>query len=111
MSQAAEILTELRGRGVSVTVEGDILCLKPKRALDDTLLARVRDSKPAILAVLRNLSSNCVATPAQISGTATCWHCGGSGECNCSACGVMKPSVAWTAGECVACKSKKSRIQ
>ena len=111
MTQVAEILTELRGRGVSVTVEGEVLCLKPRRALDDALLARVRDSKPAILAVLRNLTSNCSVTPAQIPATATCWHCCGSGECDCSACGVMKPSVAWAAGECVACKSKKPRVQ
>lgn len=47
MSQAAEILTELQRRGVIVAVEGDTLCLKPRRALDDTLLARVREVKPA----------------------------------------------------------------
>jgi hypothetical protein len=111
MTQVAEILTELRGRGVSVTVEGDILCLKPRGALDDALLARVRDSKPAILEVLRKLPSNSVALPTQIQPTATCWHCGGSGECNCSACGVIKPSTAWAAGECVACKAKKTRLQ
>ncbi len=54
MSQAAEILAELQRRGVIVAVEGDALCLKPRRALDDTLLARVRESKPAILEALRN---------------------------------------------------------
>jgi hypothetical protein len=96
VSQAAEVLTELRSRGVSVTVEGEILCLKPKRALDDALLARVRGAKPAILEVLRK--------------PATCWHCSGTGECD-STCGVMKPSVMWVAGECVACKSRKARIQ
>jgi hypothetical protein len=36
----------------------NFLCLKPSRALDDALLARVRDSKPAILEVLRKLPSN-----------------------------------------------------
>jgi hypothetical protein len=111
MTQVAEILTELRGRGVSVTVEGDILCLKPRRALDEVLLARVRDSKPAILEVLRRLPSNYAGTPAQVPATMTCWHCGGSGECNCSTCGVMKPFVMWAAGECVACKSRKPRVQ
>jgi hypothetical protein len=55
VTQAAEILSELRGRGVNVKVEGDILCLRPRRALDDALLARVRDSKPAILEALRKL--------------------------------------------------------
>lgn len=111
MTQVAEILTELRWRGVSVTVDGDILCLKPRRALDDALLARVRDSKPAILEVLRTLPSNCVATPAQIPATAACWHCDGSGECDCSTCGLMKPSTVWAAGECVACKPRKARVQ
>ena len=110
MTQAAEILTELRWRGVSVSAEGNILYLKPRRALDDALLARVRDAKPAILEVLRN-PSNCAASSAQIPETAKCWHCGGSRECNCSTCGVMKPSVVWAAGECVACKSRKSRVQ
>jgi hypothetical protein len=50
---AAEILTELQWRRVSVEAEGDALCLKPRRALDDSLLARIRQAKPAILEVLR----------------------------------------------------------
>ena len=111
MTQAAAILTELRWRGVSVTVEGDILCLKPRHALDDALLARVRDSKPAILEVLRKPASDCAATHVPTPAAANCWHCGGSGECNCSTCGVMKPSVVWAAGECVACRAKNSRAQ
>ena len=107
MTQASEILSELCCRGVSVTVEGDILCLRPRRALDDGLLARVRDSKPAILEVLRQRA----VTPAAIPAATTCWHCAGSGECNCSTCGVMKPSVVWAAGKCVACKARKPRVQ
>ena len=59
MSQAAEILTELQRRGVIVAIEGDTLCLKPRRALDDTLLARVREAKPAILEALRNRPAAC----------------------------------------------------
>jgi len=102
---AAEILTELRERGVSVTVEGDILCLKPRRALDNRLLALVRDAKPAILEFLRRPPLRSTAAPAP------CWHCGGSGECNCSTCGMMKPSVVWAAGECVACKARKALVQ
>lgn len=46
---AAEILTELQQRGVLVVVDGDRLCLKPRHAMDDALLARVREAKPAIL--------------------------------------------------------------
>ena len=59
MSQAAEILTELQRRGVIVAVEGDTLCLKPRRALDDTLLARIREVKPAILKALRTGMAAC----------------------------------------------------
>lgn len=59
MSQAAEILTELQRRGVIVAVEGDTLCLKPRRALDATLLARVRHAKPAILEALRTGLADC----------------------------------------------------
>jgi hypothetical protein len=53
VKEAAEILTELQRRGVIVTVDGDTLRLKPRRALDDSLLARVREAKPAILEALR----------------------------------------------------------
>jgi hypothetical protein len=59
MSQAAEILTELQRRRVIVAVEGDTLCLKPRRALDDTLLARIREAKPAILEALRTGLAAC----------------------------------------------------
>jgi hypothetical protein len=59
MSQAAEILTELQRRGVMVAAGGDTLCLKPKRALDNSLLARVREAKPAILEALRSGLAAC----------------------------------------------------
>lgn len=89
MTQAAEVLCELQRRGVSVAADGDTLCLKPRGALDETLLARVRQVKPAIMEALRTGN--------------TCLHCGGAGRCNCSTCGVMKPLITWTAGNCVAC--------
>jgi hypothetical protein len=59
MSQADEVLSELQRRGVVVAMEGDILCLKPKRALDDSLLARIREVKPAILKALRSGLAAC----------------------------------------------------
>jgi hypothetical protein len=43
---------------VLVTADGDTLCLKPRRALDDALLARVREAKPVILEAVRNRSSD-----------------------------------------------------
>lgn len=59
MTAAAEILAELRQRGVFVAVDGDTLCLKPGRALDDALIARVREAKAAILAALRDRPATC----------------------------------------------------
>lgn len=49
MTTAADVLTELQRRGVTVAVEGDTLCLRPKRVLDDGLLAQVRERKTEIL--------------------------------------------------------------
>jgi hypothetical protein len=54
MTLAVEVLNELHQRGVSVAADGDTLCLKPRSALDDALLIRVRKAKPAILETLRN---------------------------------------------------------
>jgi hypothetical protein len=73
MSQAAEILTELQRRSVIVTVDGDTLCLKPRRALDDTLLARIREAKPAILEALRTGLAAC--------GSPHCAGCYDVGDC------------------------------
>ena len=39
MTAAAEILGELRRRGVTIAVDGDTLCLTPRRSLDEPLLA------------------------------------------------------------------------
>jgi len=109
MTEAAELLSELRGRGVTVAVDGESLCLKPKRALDQELLSRVRGAKPEILQILRDsTSSNPAAQPLR---SENCWHCDGSGECSCINCGVMKPSVVWAAGLCVACKGKQPPAQ
>ncbi len=59
MTSAAEILAELRQRGVAIRIDGDDICLRPKRALDEALLARVRQEKPAILAALRSRPATC----------------------------------------------------
>jgi len=124
MSEASEILTELQRRGVLVAVEGDTLCLKPRRALDDLLLARIREAKPTILEALRNRPGACspdcyeiepgvwihrpwtgcttgeteVAQPLRRVAV-TCWHCQGERECSCTACWQAGPSeCAWCKG-------------
>jgi hypothetical protein len=123
VTQAVEVLSELQRRGVSVTVDGDTLCLKPRRVLDDALLARVRDAKPAILEVLRSRPVTCAASCYEIDAgrwihrpwngcttiqpevdaplhkvQETCWHCHGEKSCACIACWQAGPS------ECVVCK-------
>ena len=123
MTDAAEVLTELERRGVRIAVEGDTLCLKPRRAMDDALLARIREAKPAILEALRNRPATCAASCYEIDPgrwihhrwngcttiqpkadaplhkvQETCWHCRGEKSCACIACWQAGPS------ECVACK-------
>jgi hypothetical protein len=126
MSAAADILGELQKRGVTVRADGDTLTLKPRRALDDGLLSRIREAKPAILEVLRNRPATCSpdcyevdpgvwihrpwagcmtikpeATVSQQRVAVTCWHCHGEKSCACSAC--------WQQGgpsECVTCKGR-----
>lgn len=120
--EAAEILTELHRRGVLVAVDGDSLSLRPKRALDDALLDRVREAKPAILEALRNRPATCSAqcyevepgkwihrphtgcttiktgSPPLQKVSVTCGHCGGEKRCGCIACWQNGP------GACSACK-------
>jgi len=76
-----EILTELHRRGVTLTTEGDTLCLKPRRALDDGLLARVQVAKPAILEALRSRLLEAEA------GSAAC------GSSHCAGCYEVEPGV------------------
>jgi hypothetical protein len=52
MSEVADILAELSSRGVAVRVDGEVLRLRPKAALDDDLQARVKDHKREIIHVL-----------------------------------------------------------
>jgi hypothetical protein len=52
MTGAAETLTELSRRGVTIRVEGDNLRLGPRAALDDGLLARIREHKGEIIRLL-----------------------------------------------------------
>lgn len=124
MSQgASEIFSELQRGGVIVVVEGDILCLKPKQGLDDSLLARIREAKSAILEALRNRPATCSPDCYRLESeiwihrpwtgcttvkpesrgsehrvAVTCWHCRGRKKCDCSACWQGRPR------ECAACK-------
>ena len=122
MSAAVEILAELAQRGAIVRADGETICLKPKSALDDKLLARVREHKPELLAALRKRPANCSPTcyeiepgrwlhhpwdgcrtipsappPRQVE--ITCWHCRGNTKCGCIAC-----SEITSPGLCAPCK-------
>jgi hypothetical protein len=59
---AMAILGDLQRRGVSVAADGDALVLKPRRALDSELLARVREHKAEILRALPARPATCGAT-------------------------------------------------
>lgn len=132
MTDAVETLSELSRRGVTIRVEGGTLRLRPKSALDDTLLARVRQAKPELLMALRNRPATCAETCYEIEpgrwihhpwdGCKTivprppkaaqeaeqpCWHCGGKGECNCIECGLYKARMEWAAGPCLSCEARK----
>jgi hypothetical protein len=52
MSAEADILAELSSRGVAVRVDGETLRLRPREALDDGLLTRVKDHKLEIIHLL-----------------------------------------------------------
>ena len=74
MTGAAEVLGELQRRGVTLAVDGDTLCLKPRRSLDDALLSRVREAKPAILEALRNRPAT-IGAHVAACGSAPCAGC------------------------------------
>jgi hypothetical protein len=132
MSEATDILEELSRRGVVAQVAGETISLKPRASLDDVLLARVKEHKTELLAVLsRHRPALCSPTcyeveqgkwihhpwdgcktpmppsqPALIVEKA-CWHCGGSGECTCITCGHLESHADWKAGPCVPCRVRK----
>jgi hypothetical protein len=66
---AQALLDELDRRGVRVRVVGDRLRLAPPDALDEELLAKVRELKPEIIAAL---TGPAFTTPAE------CGWCGGA---------------------------------
>lgn len=59
MNAVAEILAELSRRGVTVRAEGGTLRVKPRRVLDDNLLALIREHKPEILKLVSNGIAPC----------------------------------------------------
>ena len=132
MNVASEILAELLRRGVAIRADGQTIRLRPKSALDDSLLSRIREAKPELLVALRNRPAPCAAScyeiepgrwihhpwngcktivPRPVKGAQeaeqTCWHCGGKGECNCIECGLHKPRMEWAAGLCLSCEARK----
>lgn len=93
MIVAGEILGELFRRGVAVLVDGGMLRLKPKSALDDGLLSRVREHKAEIIGLL--------ARPE------ICRHCDGAGECSCPACTLRRTEKPVP---CLMCHPEKRQI-
>ena len=52
MSLTQAILDEMSQRGVTARVDGATVRLKPREALDDDLLARIKEHKPEIIRAL-----------------------------------------------------------
>jgi hypothetical protein len=36
-----------------------------------------------------------------------CWHCLGSGQCDCITCGRFETHAVWKAGQCVPCEVRR----
>ena len=92
MSVALEIFSELSRRGITVRVEGETIRLKPKSALDDGLVGRIREHKPELLAALRRRRP------------IMCIHCRGQNRCECVRCMDAFDGTPDRAGECAACR-------
>jgi len=54
---ARALLSELAGAGVSVTADGESLLIRPASKLTDTMRAALREAKPDLLKLLRELSA------------------------------------------------------
>lgn len=97
-SAAVETLAELSRRGIAVRVDGESIRLKPRSALDDQLLARVREYKSEILAVLSVRPAGCSTSAGPKPGARQverwCAHCAGQGVCACPACNLRRVSGA-----------------
>ena len=103
MSAATDILEELTLRGVAAQVDGGTIRLKPRSSLDDSLLARLKAHKPEVLAALSGSPALC---------SPTCWHCAGSGQCDCMTCGRFETRAIWKSGPCKPCEARESgRVQ
>jgi hypothetical protein len=133
MTAAAEILQELSRRGVSAQVDGHAIRLKPSARLDDAFLAHLKRHKAELLTVLAARPALCSSTCYEIEpkrwvhhpwdGCKTClaplphdllegaqvrcWHCAGSGQCDCVTCGHSEAHAAWTSGHCTPCSARK----
>ena len=57
MSAAQAILDDLARRGITIRLDGETLRLGPREALDDGLIARIKDHKPEILRALATPAS------------------------------------------------------
>jgi len=59
MSNASELLKQLRAMGVQLTLEGDVLRVNaPKGVLTPELQSQLKEAKPQILSLLRNVQMN-----------------------------------------------------
>ncbi len=118
MSAVHSILAEIARRGVTIRVDGETLRLRPRVALDDELLARIKEHKPEIIRAV--MTQGCFQAlhpdtgkmvkvhPSQPVKAAqkverTCWHCSGNRKCSCIVCWDPRTDGP---GECVPCHGR-----
>ena len=113
---ATEILYELERRGVHLEVAGDKVRWRPKEAVTPDLVEALRQRKAEILGLLsratvagqtRQAVQARVRGQEAVSKTAkadVCWHCRGTGKCQCACCGAYDARRTWVAAQCAACK-------
>ncbi len=69
--------------------------------------ARAGGGSPAAVAEPEPASK---PAPSPAAEPKVCFHCGGTGRCDCIACGEYRPRMVWSAGECRPCKARKGEV-
>lgn len=50
-----------------------------------------------------------IQTALVVSVPSPCFHCGGTGRCDCISCGHYVPCMRWVASGCTACKARQEQ--
>jgi hypothetical protein len=75
MSDAAELLSELRYQGFTISPKGDAVRVSPATRLTPELRERIRRHKPGLLALIRGPHGNCDHCGRPLDDKRRCWRC------------------------------------